>query len=111
MDFRNSRSIPSTLVKTNQGQKPLIERTEGEKIRIATKYLEQHGYHVLTRFITRSDIANILGVSMQHVVNLSECDDFPKPIDIGGTRRNITSRITARWLVKDFESWIAGRKL
>lgn len=99
-------SVGSKLFHRTQGGVPAMERTEGEKIVIARKYLEARHFVVLPLLVTRKDVCAYLGCSEGHLHNLMETDDFPKPFDIGAGRKKITSRIVPRWRMPDIVAWV-----
>ena len=113
MSFENiekSRSTRATLA-TPTGQRPAIERTEIEKIKLAKKFLENRGYFVFSKLIDKSSVANYLGCSLNTVKNLEESGDFPKPFDVHAQRKSIDhTRRAPRWRIDDIETWLETRK-
>lgn len=91
---------------------PSVVRTEGEKIRLATAFLERHNLVVLPKLCTRSDVMRYIGCSVATIDRLVRCTDFPAPFDVSAKRANIaSSRMTPRWRLEDIQAWVESRKV
>lgn len=107
MNFSGNKSTPSKIIPSIVGGKPLIERTDGEKIRICKTYLEKHNYVVVGSLMTRAEVCAFLQVSGQHINNLLASASFPKPIDVGSKRKCIDSNHRMlRWRTSDITAWV-----
>ena len=91
---------------------PAIQRTTGEKIRIAKVFLEQHDFVVLPNLVKKRVVAEMLGCSEGHLENLRQEPDFPRPFDIGSAKRHIESSHTSpRWRAMEIAAWIEGKRV
>ena len=105
--------MESSFPAAQRGRKPLpaIVRTDGEKIRIATAYLERHGYFVMSKMLTIKGVAALLDCSEGHVKNLSLTDGFPAAHDIGSKRKSIEKNHRIfRYATADILAWLEGCK-
>ena len=112
MKFENqASSVGSKLIPRCHGPTPAIERTEGEKIRLARLFLEKRGFTILPDLWPAKTVCLYLGCSRPHLENLVNDSDFPKPFDLSATRTNINSnRSFPRWKSQDVMGWIESRK-
>lgn len=114
MRFDNQGSSFSTPGVKRGGARgiPAIQRTTGEKIRIARTFLEQHEFVVLPKLIKRPVIAEMLGCSEGHIDNLRQEPGFPRPFDIGSAKRHIESVHTSpRWSSVEIVAWIESKRV
>jgi predicted DNA-binding transcriptional regulator AlpA len=84
---------------------PAIQKTDGEKIRIATKFLESRGFTVSrgAQLLSRSQLAEYLGCSSAHVDNLTNSGSLPRPMNIGNALSKTPQK---RWRLSDIERWL-----
>lgn len=91
---------------------PAMERTEGEKIRLARLFLEKRGFVVLPDLISKQEIALLLRCSSQHVTNLMEATDFPAPFDLNAGKTHIDNKkIFGRWSASQVLEWVESRQV
>lgn len=84
-----------------------IQKTDGEKIRIATRFLESKGFKV-TRgetLLTKNELAELLKCSTAHIDNLTKSESLPKPMNIGNA---LAKAVQKRWKMSDIEKWLAA---
>ena len=104
-------SVGSKLIPRRHGAMPAIERTEGEKIKLARLFLEKRGFVILCDLMTASTVCAYLGCSRSHLDNLIDGSDFPKPFNLSAAKTNIdSSRAYPRWKSRDVMDWIESRK-
>ena len=94
------------------GIKPAIERTEGEKIRLAIAFLEKRGYAVMTKLVTSVEIAEITGCSSAHINVLARQDPtFPKGHDVALRMRDKeVNRKYFRYSALEIKAWLESRR-
>jgi predicted DNA-binding transcriptional regulator AlpA len=103
-------SSRSKIVPSIAGVTPVIERTEGEKIALARKFLEKRSFVVLTSLVTRADVAAYLGCSVSSLMRIIEQGVFPTPYNIAASKSSIRARNTPRWKVEDITKWLESTK-
>lgn len=104
-------SVGSKLIPRRQGPIPAIERTVGEKIRLAQSFLEKHNFVVMPDLWTRFETAEYLGCSINHITNLLESGDFSAPYDISSRRSSIDKKQkSVRWRSSDIIAWLESTR-
>lgn len=110
MDLSTKRGEKSLI--DTKAIKPLIERTDREKVRIATAFLEKRGYVVLEKHIDTPTIADIMGCSTTHVLALAKQDaTFPRGFDVAIRMRDKEPGSKyRRFSALDVKQWLESRK-
>jgi predicted DNA-binding transcriptional regulator AlpA len=104
-------SVGSKVIPRGQGGVPAFERTEGEKIALARKYLESRNFVVLPYLVTRKEVCAYLRCSEGHLNNLLSETDFPEPFDVGAIKNNINSRTQPRWKMSEVSDWMNSKTI
>lgn len=79
----------------------------------AKAYLEKRGYTVLPQLTTIQSVAEWMGVSQPHVLNLTKTDGFPQPYQVGVAAFHMQIKGRASWRLKVSEvlTWMESRKV
>lgn len=85
-------------------------RAESEKIRLCTMYLKKHGYMVARAMMTSKEVADVLGVSVTHVLSLIKSEGFPSPYLIGINNNSPGVRKLYRFKSEEIETWLESRR-
>ena len=82
-------------------------KTEQEKLNICTSYLEARGYKVCKPLMTRTEFAELLGVSIATFARITSPThkearaDFPRSFNVGNLAHG-----SPRWRAADVIKWI-----
>lgn len=94
---------------------PAIQRTDGEKIRLASTFLANRGYFVVSKLLDKHAVAEMLGISLRTLDTLSASDEarFPKPYDITPTilAYKYKAHRNKRWRLEEVEKWLETRRV